>query len=223
MTKNEKSTFSSTSGSMFHIFLESELIEMIKHIQKNENLKDESEVIIHLIQDYIKKNITQLDHLEHEIFQTTYDGTRYPSSMASFAYKNKPIEFDGNVQLQKLEKILESINSENVIKKLPQHKIYGLSGAGMIHRFHTKIFPVKFSLMCLSRMIVETKHPWVDLTELKRYTLHSAKTFLEEFNSSPIHKKFKINAGFPNQEPKTIDIPDSIPTNPRYIGLRETA
>ena len=27
MSKNEKSTFSSNSGSMFHIFLESELIE----------------------------------------------------------------------------------------------------------------------------------------------------------------------------------------------------
>jgi len=201
MTKNEKSTFSSTSGSMFHIFLESELIEMIKHIQKNENLKDESEVIIHLIQDYIKKNITQLDHLEHEIFQTTYDGTRYPSSMASFAYKNKPIEFDGNVQFQKLEKILASIESENLIKKLPQHEIYGLSGAAMIHRFHTKILPVKFSLMCLSRMIIETDNPWISLTELKRYTLHSAKIFIKKFNSSPIRNKFKANTGFPIQEP----------------------
>jgi len=203
MNKDEKSTFSSDSGSMFHIFLESELIEMIKHIQKKEKLKDEGDVITHLIQDYIKKNVSQEELLEHEISQTTFDGTRYPSSMASFAYKNKPIEFDGNIQFQKLEKILESIDSENVIKKLPQHKIYGLSGAGMIHRFHTKIFPVKFSLMCLSRMIVETENPWVDLTELKRYTLHSAKTFLEEFNSSPIQNKFKISAGFPNQEPKT--------------------
>jgi hypothetical protein len=126
MSKNEKSTFSSNSGSMFHIFLESELMKTIKHIQKNENL----------------------------------------------------------------------------IKKLPQHKIYGLSGVGMIHRFHTKIFPVKFSLMCLSRMIEEADNPWISLTELKRYTLYSAKIFLEKFNSSPIENKFKINAGFPNQEPK---------------------
>ena len=204
MTKNEKSTFSSTSGSMFHIFLESELIEMIKHIQKNENLKDESEVIIHLIQDYIKKNITQLDHLEHEIFQTTYDGTRYPSSMASFAYKNKPIEFDGNVQFQKLEKILASVESENLIKKLPQHEIYGLSGAAMIHRFHTKILPVKFSLMCLSKMIVDTDDPWISLTELKTYTLNSAKIFIKKFNSSPIHGKFKVNTGFPIDEPDMV-------------------
>ena len=138
MNKVEKSTFSSDSGSMFHIFLESELIEMIKHIQKKEKLKDEGDVITHLIQDYIKKNIPQEELLEHEISQTTFDGSRYPSSMASFAYKNKPIEFDGNIQFQKLEKILESIDSKNVIKKLPQHKIYGLSGAGMIHRFHTK-------------------------------------------------------------------------------------
>ena len=55
MNKDEKSTFSSNSGSMFHIFLESELIEMIKHIQKKEKLKDEGDVITHLIQDYIKK------------------------------------------------------------------------------------------------------------------------------------------------------------------------
>ena len=64
MSKNEKSTFSSNSGSMFHIFLETKLIEMIKHIQKNENLKDEGDVIAHLIQDYGKKNITQLDQFE---------------------------------------------------------------------------------------------------------------------------------------------------------------
>ena len=72
----------------------------------------------------------------------------------------------------------------------------------MIHRFHTKIFPVKFSLMCLSRMIEEEDNPWISLTELKKHTLHWAKTFLEKFNSSPIENKFKINAGFPNQEPK---------------------
>ena len=76
MSKNEKSTFSSNSGSMFHIFLETKLIEMINHIQKNENLKDEREVIAHLIQDYSKKNITQLDQFENEHFQTTYDERR---------------------------------------------------------------------------------------------------------------------------------------------------
>ena len=45
----------------------------------------------------------------------------------------------------------------------------------MIHRFHTKILPVKFSLLCLSKMIIEQESPWIDLNELKQYTLDSAK------------------------------------------------
>jgi hypothetical protein len=198
MSKNEKSTFSSNSGSMFHIFLESELIEMIKHIQKNENLKNEGEVITHLIQNYVKKNVMQQNQIKHEISKATFDESKYQSPIVSVG----DLEFNGSIQFQKLEKILAQVTSENLIKKLPQHKIYGLSGVGMIHRFHTKIFPVKFSLMCLSRMIEEADNPWIGLTELKRYTLYSAKTFLEKFNSSPIKNKFKINAGFPNQEPK---------------------
>jgi hypothetical protein len=196
MSKNEKSSFSSNSGSMYHIFLETKLIEIINQIQKNENLKDEGEVIAHLIQDYGKKNIAQLDQFERNISQTTFYERRVPTATVGAS------KFDGNIQFQKLEKILASIKSENVIKKLPQHEIYGLSGVEMIHRFHTKILPVKFSLMCLSEMIVEKDNPWVSLTELKTYTLHSAKIFIEKFNSSAIRNKFKVNIGFPRQEPE---------------------
>ena len=196
MSKNEKSAFSSNSGSMYHIFLETKLIEIINQIQKNENLKDEGEVIAHLIQDYGKKNIAQLDQFETNISQTTFYERMVPTSTVGES------KFDGNIQFQKLEKILASIKSENVIKKLPQHEIYGLSGVEMIHRFHTKILPVKFSLMCLSEMIVEKDNPWVSLTELKTYTLHSAKIFIEKFNSSAIRNKFKVNIGFPRQEPE---------------------
>ena len=57
MDKNEQSTFKSNPGSMLQIFLELNIIEQIKQIQKNENLKDEREVIIRAIQNYSKKNI----------------------------------------------------------------------------------------------------------------------------------------------------------------------
>ena len=41
-------------------------------------------------------------------------------------------------------------------------------GAGWLDfRFHTKIFPVKFSLLCLAKMIVDQDTPWIDLNELK--------------------------------------------------------
>jgi len=200
MSKNDKVTFWSDDGSLYHLFLDSELIEMIKHIQKNEKLKNEGEVITHLIRNYVKKDIPQLDQLEHDISQTSFDGNRYPPSRVIA----DALKFDGTVQFQKLEKILASTKSENVIKKLPQHKIYGLSGAAMIHRFHTKILPVKFSLMCLSKMIVDTDNPWISLTELKTYTLNSAKIFIKKFNSSPIHGKFKVNTGFPIDEPDMV-------------------
>ena len=57
MEKNEESTFKSNPGSMLQIFLELNIIEQIKQIQKNENLKDAREVIIRAIQNYSKKNI----------------------------------------------------------------------------------------------------------------------------------------------------------------------
>jgi hypothetical protein len=69
--------------------------------------------------------------------------------------------------------------------------------AGMIHRFHTKILPVKFSLMCLSKMIIEQENPWIDLNKFKVYALDSAKFFIKKFDSSSIQNKFKIHTGFP--------------------------
>jgi hypothetical protein len=69
--------------------------------------------------------------------------------------------------------------------------------AGMIHRFHTKILPVKFSLMCLSKMMIEQESPWIDLNEFKDYALDSAKFFIKKFDSSSIQNKFKIHTGFP--------------------------
>jgi hypothetical protein len=69
--------------------------------------------------------------------------------------------------------------------------------AGMIHRFHTKILPVKFSLMCLSKMIIEQESPWIDLNEFKEYALDSAKFFIKKFDSSSIQNNFKIHTGFP--------------------------
>ena len=114
-----------------------------------------------------------------------------------FAHKIPHTTFDGKLDLEKLEKILVVIKSENLIKKLPQHKIYNMTGAGMIHRFQNKILPVKFSLMCLSKLILEQNSPWVDLNEFKNYTLESAKIFIKKFDSSLIQEKFKVKTGFP--------------------------
>jgi len=69
--------------------------------------------------------------------------------------------------------------------------------AGMIHRFHTKILPVKFSLMCLSKMMIEQESPWIDLNEFKKYALDSAKIFIKKFDSSLIRTNFKVHTGFP--------------------------
>jgi hypothetical protein len=181
MDEQDQSHFKLRSGSMLNLFLESKLLEQIKQIQKNENLKDESEVVIRAIQHYYEKNILdvprQQDQFENEFSQTT---------------------FDGNIDIKKLEKIIVQIKSENLIKKLPQHQIYNnIQSAGMIHRFQTKILPVKFSLMCLSKIILEQNRPWVDLNELKNYTLESAKIFIKKFDSSSIRNKFKVKTGFP--------------------------
>lgn len=178
MDDNEQSTFKSNPGSMFHIFLELNVIEQIKKIQKNENLKDEREVIIRAIQNYTKKNISDYSHqrFEDNISHTT---------------------FDGNIEIEKLENLLTPITSKNLIKKLHQHEVYGMSGAAMIARFQTKILPVKFSLLCLSKMIIEQHSQWIDLNELKQYTLDSAKFFVKKFDSSLIQNKLKANAGFP--------------------------
>jgi len=182
MNKNEQSIFKSNPGSMLQIFLELNVIEQIKQIQKNENLKDEREVIIRAIQNYSKKNI---------------DYTNLGIHGAMFGNNIFPTTFDGNIDLEKLENLFTQITSENLIKKLPQHEIYGMSGAAMIARFQTKILPVKFSLLCLSKMIVEQESPWIDLNELKQYTLDSAKIFIKKFDSSSIRNKLKVSGGFP--------------------------
>jgi len=231
VTENEKSTFSSNSGPMFHIFLESELIEMIKHIQKNENLKDEREVIIRAIQNYIKKGISdssrQQERFEDEILQTTFDGNtenkknieylqtlsfekqqewiqEHPGKLFSQPSENT---FDGNIEIQKLEKILAQVTSENLIEKLPQHEMYGMESAAIIFRFHTKILPVKFSLLCLSKMMIEQDSPWIDLNELKQYTLDSAKIFIQKFDSSSIRYKLKARVGFPIFKRSKVNVP----------------
>ena len=180
MDKIDQSHLKLRSGSMLNIFLESKLLEQIKKIQKNQNLKDERDVIIHAIENYYERmnsNIPkQQDKLDNEFSRNI---------------------FDGKLDLEKLEEILVLIKSENLIKKLPQHEIYNKSGAGLIHRFQTKILPVKFSLMCLSKMIIEQNNPWVNLNEFKNYTSESAKIFIKKFDSSLIHAKFKVKTGFP--------------------------
>ena len=201
MDNGDQPHFRLRSGSMLNIFLDSNLIDQIKKIQKNQNLKDESDVVIRAIHHYYEKIICdvaeQQDKFENEFSQNT---------------------FDGKLDLEKLEKILDSIESENIIKKLPQHKIYNMAGAGMIHRFQTKILPVKFSLMCLSKMIVEQNSPWVDLNEFKNYTLKSAKVFVAKFDSSPIQNKFKVKTGFP-----TLKFNDSKSEHDSYLSLARSA
>ena len=201
MDNGDQTHFRLRSGSMLNIFLDSNLIDQIKKIQKNQNLKDESDVVIRAIHHYYEKIISdvaeQQDKFENEFSQNT---------------------FDGKLDLEKLEKILDSIESENIIKKLPQHKIYNMAGAGMIHRFQTKILPVKFSLMCLSKMIVEQNSPWVDLNEFKNYTLESAKVFVAKFDSSPIQNKFKVKTGFP-----TLKFNDSKSEHDSYLSLARSA
>ena len=182
MSKNGPLTFNSNPGSMLQIFLELDIIEQIKQIQKNENLKDEREVIIRAIQNYSKKNI---DFYKPDDSQYYFeDGISHTT-------------FDGNIDMKKLENLFAQIKSENLIKKLPQHEIYGISGAAMIARFQTKILPVKFSLLCLSQMMIDQESPWIDLNELKQYTLDSAKIFIKKFYSSSIRNKLKVSGGFP--------------------------
>ena len=180
MDKIDQSHLKLSSGSMLNIFLESNILEQIKKIQKNQNLKDERDAIIHAIEKYYEKMNSNIPKQ-----QGNWDN-EFPRKI-----------FDGKLDLEKLEEILVLIKSENLIKKLPQHEIYNKSGAGMIHRFQTKILPVKFSLMCLSKMIIEQNNPWVNLNEFKNYTSESAKIFIKKFDSSLIHTKFKVKTGFP--------------------------
>ena len=179
--EHDKSNFTSSPGSMLSFFVESSLLKKIAEIKNNENLTDEREVIIRAIRNYYKKTISN-----------------YPRPREQFDDELHETTFDGSVDIEKLEKILAEIKSETFIKKLPQHQIYNsLKSAGMMHRLHTKILPVKFSLLCLSTMIVEQNNPWIDLNDLKSYALESAKIFIKNFKSSAIRNKFKVTSGFP--------------------------
>ena len=182
MDENDQSHFKLRHGSMLNIFLESNLLEQIKKIQKNQNLKDESDVVIRAIQYYYEKIISDVTKFQK------------PRDLEELNLTN----FDGKLDHEKLEKILALIGTEYLIKKLPQHEIYNMSGAGMIHYFQTKILPVKFSLMCLSKIILNQNKQWIELNEFKNYTLESAKMFLKKLNSSSIQTKFKVTSGFPN-------------------------
>ena len=217
MDKNDESTFKLNPGSMLNLFLESNLLEQIKQIQKNENLKDESEVVIRAIQYYYEKNISG-ESLESEGINNK--GKFFPQSLSAKQYddvvqrsftklQNEVKElrglFDGNVDIGQLEKILAGKKFFNLVKKLPQHQIYNnIHSAGMIYRFQTKILPVKFSLMCLAKLMIEQDRPWIDLNEFKNYTLDSAKLFIKTFDSSSIRTKFKVKTGFPISKPSMI-------------------
>ena len=180
MDKNDQSHLKLSSGSMLNIFLESYILDQIKKIQKNQNLKDERDVVIRAIEHYYE-NIISAAPKQKDKFDEGFSKT----------------VFDGEIDFKKLEDILMLVKSEKLIEKLPQHKIYNLTGAGMIHRFQTKILPVKFSLLCLSKMIIEQNNPWIDLNELKNYALDSAKLFVKKLDSSLIQNKFKVKTGFP--------------------------
>ena len=205
MSKNENSPRKPDAGYLYHIFLESEYNKIIKNIQNIENLKDETDVIIFLIQNYAKKNIKQQDLIEHKISQSPNSYIKNLSSIDTF----DKLGFNGNIELEKLEKILSSVEYTNSIKKLPQHEIYNISSAGLIHGFQNKILPVKFNLMCLSKMIVENDSPWISLNEFKKYTLKSVEIFLERYNYSPIYNKFKVYTGFPSKKISHKDFDDS--------------
>jgi hypothetical protein len=208
---------------MLNLFLESKLLEQIKQIQKNENLKDESEVVIRAIQYYYKENIsnfaneladnsdiprTKIHSPDLTNFEEwnlkPFDKAKIKHSRYFPQFENEfpQTTFDGNIDIGKLEKILVHIESENLIKKLPQNQIYNnIHSAGMIYRFQTKILPVKFSLMCLAKIMIEQNSPWIDLNEFKNYTSESAKIFIKKFDSSSIRNKFKVKTGFPISNP----------------------
>ena len=76
MDKIDQSHLKLRSGSMLNIFLESNILEQIKKIQKNQNLKDERDAIIHAIEKYYEKmnsNIPkQQDKLDNEFSRNIF-------------------------------------------------------------------------------------------------------------------------------------------------------
>lgn len=149
-------------GVMIDVFIEDSVEKQIKEIQKSENLRNERDVIYRAIQFYFD-NITKDD-----IFQNSMK--MKVSSKTSF---------DGTFDMQHLRRVMGNVEGGNMIQQLPQSDVYGLDGAGIIWIFHNRVLPVKFTLMCLSKMIVEQNDPWVDLDDLKKYTQDSAEHFAD--------------------------------------------
>ena len=168
-------------GVMIDVFLEDAVEKQIKEIQKVENLKDERDVIYRAIQSYFEK-VTK-----NEIIS---DGVKFE--------KINKTSFDGTVDFSQLSGILKNIETNGLIERLPQSDIYGLDGAGIIWIFHNRLLPVKFSLLCLSQMIMEQNDPWIDLEDLKKYVQDSAKNFVDILDNFPdIENDFGVTTGFP--------------------------
>jgi hypothetical protein len=171
----------SKRGVMIDIFLEDSVEKQVKEIQKFENLKDERDVIYHAIQSYFDKIIKN---------EKTSEGLKFE--------KTNETSFDGIVDYSQLSNVLKNIETDDLIKRLPQSDIYGLDSAGIIWIFHNRLLPVKFSLLCLSQMIMERNDPWIDLDELKKYVQDSAENFVDRLgNFSDIEDYFGVSTGFP--------------------------
>jgi hypothetical protein len=168
-------------GIMIDIFLEDAVEKQIKEIQKVEHLKDERDVIYRAIQSYFNKIIKNEKILDVGLFENI----------------NKT-SFDGVVDFSQLNSILQNIETDGLIERLPQSDIYGLDGAGIIWIFHNRILPVKFTLLCLSKMMLEQNSPWVNLEKLKKYTQDSADGFIDRLEKlSTADKNFGVSVGFP--------------------------
>ena len=171
----------SKRGVMIDIFLEDSVEKQVKEIQKFENLKDERDVIYHAIQSYFDKIIKN---------EKTSDGLKFE--------KTNETSFDGVVDFSQLTSLLKNIETNGLIERLPQSDIYGLDSAGIIWIFHNRLLPVKFSLLCLSQMIMERNDPWIDLDELKKYVQDSAENFVDRLDNFPdIENNFGVSTGFP--------------------------
>ena len=78
MDENDQSHFKLRSGFMLNVFLESDLLKQIKKIQKNQNLKDERDVVIRAIEHYYQQITSgvpkQKEKFDEEFSKTTFDG-----------------------------------------------------------------------------------------------------------------------------------------------------
>ena len=85
MDENDQSHFKLRSGFMLNVFLESDLLEQIKKIQKNQNLKDERDVVIRAIEHYYQQIISgvpkQKEKFDEEILQKQIVNERRQSTI----------------------------------------------------------------------------------------------------------------------------------------------